>query len=155
MKEEKLNTKQELFCKLYIEYKGNWTKAYMEAYNSKTYETAKVGASRMISNEYIGERIYWLLKDAGYNDINIDMELAELIKQDENLGIKLRAIIEYNKLRRRYEESPTNILNNTWMIFLPSREKDAHIIEANTKPLSEMTMHELHELRMKTLNSKK
>ena len=152
MEETKLNIKQELFCKYYLELGGNGTSAYMKAYKTKNYETAKVNASKLLTITNVWERIYELMKNAWFNDISIDLELSELIKQSGNLGIKLRAIIEYNKLRRRYNDYPSDLLNNTGVIFLPSREMDQLTIEDNRKPIEGMTMKELESLRQELLH---
>lgn len=101
MKENKLNVKQELFCKFYIESKGNGVNAYMQAYWTKNYETAKVGASRMITNDNISKKIYEKLRESWFNDFYIDLELLGLIKQDKNPQVKLRAIEVYNRLSGR------------------------------------------------------
>lgn len=112
MKENKLNFKQELFCKYYLENKGNGTDSYIKAYKTKNYETAKVNASKLLTNANILERINQIMKNIWFNDINIDLELANLIKQNGNLGIKFKAIVEYNKLMKRYDHSSQKIESN-------------------------------------------
>ncbi len=100
----KLNTKQQLFCQYYVEEKGNWTTAYKRAYGTKNDQTAKVNASRMLTNANVIRKIREVMKEQWFNDVYVDVEMMKLIQQDKNLWIKLKAISEYNKLGRRYEQ---------------------------------------------------
>ncbi|MES2416276.1 MAG: terminase small subunit [Patescibacteria group bacterium] len=107
----KLNTKQELFCKLYSgprEFFGNATQSYIEAYKpdqkpKNWYKSAQASASRLLSNVIISERIKELFEELGLTDKMVDTELAFVIIQRKDLGAKIRAIAEYNKIRQRIE----------------------------------------------------
>jgi hypothetical protein len=107
-KGDNLSLREESFCKLYVsaDLFGNGTKAYMEAYSydkkeAGKYETARVKASQMLKKPKIYKRIAELLDKSGFNDLNVDKQLLFLIEQSCNLGVKMRAIREYNRLRNR------------------------------------------------------
>lgn len=109
--DKKLNVKQEKFCKLYAtkeDFFGNGVRAYAEAYgldpNKKSgYETAKANAYKLLTNTHILKRISELLNEAGLNDVFVDKQLLFLIQQHADLGVKLRAIQEYNRLKARHK----------------------------------------------------
>lgn len=105
-----LNNKQQLFCKYYIDNKWNATKAYMKAYSSKNEKTARTNASRLLTNANILREIDQILSDSWLNNHFIDIELLSLIKQSDNPNVKIRAITEYNKLARRYDEWVNNFI---------------------------------------------
>ncbi len=108
---KKLNTKQEKFCNLYAtkeDFFGNGVRSYAEAYGlnlnkRKDYETAKANAYKLLTNTHISSRITELLGEAGMNDVFADKQLLFLIQQYADLGVKLRAIQEYNRLRARHK----------------------------------------------------
>jgi len=109
----KLNPKQKLFCKLYAtsnEFFGNGVKSYIKAYNPNRskpnwYKTAKTDASRLLTNanlcSYIGE----LLDSSGLNDAFVDKQILFLITQYSDYNSKIKAIQEYNKIKRRITET--------------------------------------------------
>ena len=103
----KLNPKWEAFCRYYIGSEhGNATLAYSKAYyrdisKIKAYRIAQTGASRLLSNAIISKRISELLERQGLTDILVDAQLNFLIRQFGDLGVKMRAIQEYNKLKGR------------------------------------------------------
>lgn len=110
-KEKPLSPEHELFCQLYTRetaYFGNGTQAYLAAYNldpnnQKDYNNAKVAASKFLTNSNILARVRELL-DLHLNDEIIDKELAFVALQQDDLGAKMRAINEYNKLKQRITE---------------------------------------------------
>ena len=112
MAKKKLNPKQELFCQLYSsdqEFFANGTQAYIEAYDidvSKkgAYEAARVNASKQLTKANILNRINELLELRGLNDPFVDKQLEFLVTQNAELGTKLQAIKEYNKLKSRILE---------------------------------------------------
>lgn len=112
----KLNPRQELFCQYFIkdeELLGNGTMAYAEAYNFKKegnwYRSCMVSASRLLRSVKISQRINELLKI--YLDDNlVDTELAYVVSQKADLSSKVAAIREYNRLRRRVDESPKVVI---------------------------------------------
>lgn len=103
-----LNAKQERFCQLYAtsaEFFGNGVECYMQAYGvKKTYRVAQVNASRMLSNAIICQRISGILEENGFNDVFVDKQLKFLLTQYSDLSVKLGAIREYNKLKKRITE---------------------------------------------------
>lgn len=119
METKELTLKQQEFCKYYIENKGNGTKSYMKAFSTEKYDTAKVEASRLLTNPNISKKINEILKENWFNDISIDLELLKVIKQDDNLYAKLRAIVEYNKLKNRYNDWEFSNLFSDIKVILP------------------------------------
>ena len=109
-KKTKLNLKQERFCILYAsdrEFFGNGVRSYLEAYelnpNKKSnYNTAKSNAHVLLTNTDILDRINELLEEEGLNDAFVDKQLKFAITQCAEIGSKIRAINEYNKLRGRH-----------------------------------------------------
>lgn len=107
-----LNAKQEFFCELYAsdkEFFGNGVEAYMEAYDlhsgdPKDYNTARTNASRLLTNANILKRIDELLHLGPLNTSFVDKQLAFVITQNADLGSKVSAIREYNKLEQRITE---------------------------------------------------
>ena len=111
---EELNLKQDEFCKAYIskDFFGNGTQAYLEAYGLKdeedkhtiTYDTARVNASRLLTNANILKRINSLLEEGGFNEQNVDKQHLFLINQHADLKTKMNAIKEYNRMKERGAE---------------------------------------------------
>lgn len=106
------NPKQETFCRLYAseaETFGNGVASYGEAYgmnvwgDSKDYRTAVAGASRLLTNSNVLKRINMLLETDQLNDAWIDRQLAFVATQNADLGAKVSAIREYNKLKGRID----------------------------------------------------
>lgn len=105
----KLNPKQELFCQLYAtekEFFGNGVQAYIEVYEPNQskpnwYKTACAGASQLLTNIKVCERINQLLEEGGLNDQFVDKQLAFLVTQHSDFKSKLGAIKEYNALKAR------------------------------------------------------
>lgn len=97
-----LSAKRKRFCQLYVseEFYGNGVQSYMKAYGVD-YDTAAVGASRLLKNDKICRYINDLLDEAGLNDQFVDKELLHVITQKVSYQAKMRAIQEYNKLRDR------------------------------------------------------
>lgn len=107
-----LTPEQELFCQLYAtnrEFFGNGTQAYIEAYNIDTtqrnaYKSAMSMASRLLRNVKILARLHELMEIGVLNDARVDKELAFLIEQNSEFGVKLGAIREYNALKARIKQ---------------------------------------------------
>lgn len=121
-KNRKLNIQQEQFCVLYTswdkEFYGNWMQSYAEAYKiDKTkkdrYKQAKANAHRLITTDYIIDRINELLEEDGLNDVNVDKQLLYLVNQHEDKNVKVAAIKEYNKLKQRITEKVEHSWNIT------------------------------------------
>jgi len=107
--EKELRFKQERFCKLYAtdrEFFANGVQTYIEVYEPDTskpnwYKTACASASQILSNIKVCDRINKLLEMNGLNDVFVDKQLTFLVTQHSDLGNKLGAIKEYNKLKQR------------------------------------------------------
>lgn len=107
--ENKLNPKQERFCKLYAsdrEFFGNGVQSYIEAYDpdmtkTNAYKTCMAAASRLLTNVKVCEKINNLLEEGGLNDQFVDKQLTFIITQHADFGSKIAAIREYNKLKSR------------------------------------------------------
>jgi hypothetical protein len=105
----KLKLQQEKFCQLYAttrEFFGNGTQSYAEAYGIDLTTkggnaVARQGAYQLLTNIDILKRIDELLELGPLNDTTIDKQLAFLVEQNAELGTKLGAIREYNKLKGR------------------------------------------------------
>src|SRR3990167_7815293 len=115
-KEEKLNPKQELFCRYYatneVGTRGNATQSYLKAYGEKdeedkdlTEESAATCGWRLLRNVDIQGYLKELWKKTGLTDEEVDAELAGLIRQSKDLKTKLGSIREYNHLRERGAET--------------------------------------------------
>lgn len=129
--EEKLNQRQERFCKLYAtdrEFFGNGVQTYIEVYEpDKTkpnwYKTACSSASEILSNPKVYNRINELLEENGLNDVFVDKQLLFLISQQSDFTSKLGAMKEYNKLKQRIvdrlEHSADKALQEVLVRFLP------------------------------------
>lgn len=104
-----LNPRQELFCELYTsadEFFANGTQSYIEAYDidlteKNAYQTAAAAASRLLKNVKVLNHINKLLEFRGLNNGFVDKQLEFLVTQNAELGTKLAAIKEYNKLKER------------------------------------------------------
>jgi hypothetical protein len=111
-KEQELTPKQELFCKLYAsdkEFFANGVQSYIVAYGIDTnkpgaYNSARSSAYDLLTNLHILKRIDELLEVESLNDSAVDKELAFVIIQKADLGSKVAAIREYNKLKARIIE---------------------------------------------------
>lgn len=75
-----MNLKQEEFCRKYVELGGNGVQAYQEVYECD-YDTAKVNASKLLTNANIKNYIDELLEDArNRNKVTVDKIIAEYAK---------------------------------------------------------------------------
>lgn len=99
-----LTLQNDLFAKTYAtdpECLGNATMAYMKAYNTTNAVTAKVAGARLLNNVAITNRIHEYLEADGFNDLAVDKKHNFLIKQNKDFSVSLKAIQEYNKLKKR------------------------------------------------------
>lgn len=108
-KRKRLNPQQELFCQYYAgsrEFYANGVASYIEAYNINTsipgaYNSAKSNAYKLLTKDYILDRINEILGDLIMNDEFVDKQLGFLMTQNAELSVKLNALKEYNKLKQR------------------------------------------------------
>ena len=112
--DRELTIRQEVFCQKYIseEFFANGVRSYGEAYgiditNPKQYNVAKSGAHDHLTNPYILKRIAELLDLAGLNDGFVDQRLTFLMTQNAELAVAMSAIKEYNKLKKRIDNTLT------------------------------------------------
>lgn len=111
-----LNMKRERFCSLYAsdrEFFGNGVEAYAEAYgfdlsNPAKYKAAQAGASRLLKDVKVLDRIDELLEVGGLNDQFVDKQLSFVITQHADMTSKMQGIREYNKLKGRIIEKRAN-----------------------------------------------
>jgi hypothetical protein len=127
----KLNPKQERFCQLYTsggEFFGNGVQAYIEAYKPKQtaknwYKSAQGSASRLLSNAIICGRINELLSADGFNNQFMDKQVLFLATQFSDFNAKIRAIQEYNKLKKRITEKLDVNLKVRRLVFIDNKDK--------------------------------
>ena len=106
---KKLTPQQKYFCELYAtnrDFFGNGTQAYIEAYNVDLtkkggYMVAKSGAYENLTKPYLLKHIRSLMELGGLSNERVDKELLFLIEQNAELGNKLGAIKEFNKVNGR------------------------------------------------------
>lgn len=108
-----VNLKQDLFCNYYAcdpECMGNGSYAYMKAYQVKTLETARTGAKQLLDKPEITARINEYLSQEGFNNENVDKQLLYVVNQHKDLHAKIKGVQEYNKLKKRIDNSLQIIL---------------------------------------------
>lgn len=112
VKDPKLSLKQKLFCQAYVDTCGNGTEAVLRAgYNISNKNghsdrnLAKSIASENLTKPYISAYIASLLEKVGFNDENVVAQHLFLINQHVDLGVKLRAIEMYYRLKGKYAKS--------------------------------------------------
>lgn len=100
----KLTMKQEQFCQYFATDRdmfGNGTQAYLEAYPDSSPEAARRSASDLLTKPDVLKRINELIEFNGFNDVDVDKQLAVVIAQNADFSSKVAAIREYNKLASR------------------------------------------------------
>ena len=114
---DKLNLEQKAFCEFFSdgdkEFFGNGVQSYIEVYNpdkdnKNWYKTSCASASRLLSKDNVCEYINKLLDAKGYNDENIQKQHLFCINQFSELGVKMKAIAEYNKVTGKYSDDKLN-----------------------------------------------
>jgi len=102
-----LSFNQRLFCEIFTsQHFGNGVQSYMKAFakargKSMSYSVAQNAANELLTLPYIREYINHLLEQQQLSDELADSQLGYLIRQHENLYVKLGGITEYNKLKKR------------------------------------------------------
>lgn len=129
-----LNDNQVEFCRLYAtgEMRGHGVRCYAQAYNKDleqqgVYNSCKVAASHLLTQDNILSYIRDLFEDKDLNDTIVDNELAYVIKQNADFGSKVAAIKEYNALKARI----------TKKLELSTGGADELIIKAKSKPVDD------------------
>ena len=127
----KLNPKQERFCQLYTsggEFFGNGVQAYIEVYkpnkkNKNWYKVSKSASSRMLTNVNLCRHISELLEADGFNNMFMDKQILFLATQFNDYNAKIRAIQEYNKLKKRITEKIDVNLKVRRLVFIDTKDK--------------------------------
>jgi hypothetical protein len=108
-----LTPKQEKFCQIYCspsEFFANGVQSYIEAYdidvskNPSAYASARTQSYNLLTNHDILGRINELLDLQGLNDQFVDKQLLFVIQQNADMGAKVQAMKEYNKLKQRIQD---------------------------------------------------
>ena len=103
-----LNNKQKIFCREYVKNGSNGTQAYMKAYPDASEETARINASKLLTNTNIQNYIKELQDKAESKEIMTTIQkkefLSNMILNDEkaNRTDKLRALDILNKMDGEY-----------------------------------------------------
>lgn len=111
-----LSPQEETFCRIYAterEFFGNGVQSYIEAFEvtvgkgegCQTYEYCKYRAHSLLVRATILKRINEIYEAGGLNDAHVDKQLELLITQNAEFNPKVRAIQEYNKLKKRTVET--------------------------------------------------
>lgn len=106
-----LTSKQKLFCQYFVsgvETCGNGVQAYAKAYgyalsNNSKYQSAKSNANRLLRNPEVIKYIESLFEEQKLTADVVDQHLDFLIRQHENLSVKLQAIAVYYRYRQKQE----------------------------------------------------
>ncbi len=105
------NIRWERFCQLYAsdeEFFGNGVQSYIAAFGIDLsvpgkYVVARKSASDLLTKPHILRRINELLELRGLNNVFVDKQLEFLVTQNADFGAKIKAIVEFNKLKKRTE----------------------------------------------------
>lgn len=116
--ENQISVEEEKFCQLWAsdrEFFGNGTQSYIEAFdvvivrkvdknsdeNEMTYEMVRYSAHKLLTKANILKRINEIFESRGLNDEFVDKQLEVVITQNAEFSPKVKAIAEYNKLKKR------------------------------------------------------
>lgn len=116
--ENQMSPEEEQFCILWAsdrEFFGNGTQSYIEAFdvkivkkpdpesqdNEMTYEMVRYHAHKLLTKANILKRINEIFESRGLNDAFVDKQLEVVITQNAEFSPKVKAIAEYNKLKKR------------------------------------------------------
>ena len=104
-----MNNQQITFCQEYVKNGNNGTKAYLIAYPDVTEETAKVNASRLLTNANVKAYIKELqnkIEKKRIMSIEERMDwLTNVINSNENINNKLKALEILNKMDGVYTQN--------------------------------------------------
>ncbi len=110
----KLNLRQDMFCKIYATdpyCMGNGADCYKKAYGDQiSYDVAKASASKFLSDDRFTARIDEYIEVDGFNNQTVDKHHLFLIRQKKDLGVSMKGIQEYNKLKKRIDNKLELIL---------------------------------------------
>lgn len=135
-KTPKLTDRQEIFCHYFAQDKecfGVGVRAYLKAYPTTGYDSAKASAYHLLTNPYILARIDELM-DVFINEQVVDKELSRVILQSGNYSAKVRAINEWNKLKGRIVNRLDLTTKGLPLIDKDQKEKVDNIIDRVLNP---------------------
>lgn len=124
--ENMLSPQEEYFCELWAsdrELFGNGTQSYIEAFevkivkkpdpdsddNEMTYDQVKWAAHKLLTKANLLKRINEIFESRGLNDEFVDKQLEVVITQNAEFSPKIKAIAEYNKLKKRTTNSTVTV----------------------------------------------
>lgn len=116
-----ISTEKERFCQLYArdpKIIGDAIACYKEAYKELDevkdkqwdFNMIKRKADELLMDPIISDRINQLIAEDGFNDSNVDRQHLFLLNQLKDFPTKMKAIQEYNKLKKRTDNSVTIVL---------------------------------------------
>jgi|GEM_PF-4586778 len=114
-----ITDKEKLFCEYYTnnnDLRGNGVQCYAKAYKMNLaqpgkYNTAKTGASQLLSKPNVLNYIRAIFENDGLNDEVVDGELLFTIRQNADFGSKVAAIKVYNELKGRIKKVEATQMN--------------------------------------------
>lgn len=109
MTHEKLTESEEKFLNAYTRHGAEtFGNAYKSLISTRcwngTKESAYVYASQIKNSPRVQTALKNKMREMGLTDVEVDMTLVELIRQNKDLKTKMRAIMEYNRLMGRGRE---------------------------------------------------
>lgn len=84
---------------------GNATQSYLEAYPESSYDAARSNSSRMLANPRMAEVSQAILEKEGWNDLHMDVQLLNIVKNTRDPKVKLSAIKHYNEIMGRLKST--------------------------------------------------
>lgn len=145
--------KHEAFAQLYVNNQstfGNATVCYALVYGFEikespevgpekakaNYNTCSVNGAKMLGRTKVRNRVNWLM-DQLYNEINADRQTAYVMQQNHNLGAKMLAVKEFNRVQQRVESKMKVEHTTTMAGFLDQLTKAAE--DGNTTDQSDVS----------------
>jgi len=127
-KDHKLTLKQKIFGEFYIKYRGNGVQAARAAGYAGDENVLGVAANENLRKPKVLDYIKFLLKKEGLTDESVDKDLLIVIRQDADLGAKMRGISEYNRIRGRYSPDKVKgevlVIEKGWRVEKGDRDRD-------------------------------
>lgn len=114
----KLSNEQEKFCQLYTrdhDLMGDAISCFKECYELEPHQIdnknqLKKDVELLLSKPQVVARINELIEEDGFNDQNVDRQHLFIINQHYDLSTKMKGIQEYNRLKKRTDNSLTLVL---------------------------------------------
>lgn len=125
-KSYQLTLKEQMFCKLYLETKGNGTEAAYQVYKCKNRMVAAAVAYEYLRKPQIVAYVNALLEQYGFNDDNVTKQHLFTLNQYGDLNAKNKAIDMFYKLKGNY--APEKLA-----VSLNEDELDARLADVRAK----------------------